>query len=334
MGGEPRAAGRARLPHHDPGRRGAAHRPLGRARARARLRRPARRALPLRRHARRRRHAPARRHRLAGDRGSRPRPARADVLRARARDPDLGRRAVGGRVRRRLPGALRRPAAFGEARATLESIAKLGVRTVIPGHGRVFTDVARALERSFYRLDGYEEDVTRHARHCVKVLLVFALLEKRRMAVADLPRYCEEVGLLRELNARHLHMSAAAARRMARRRARARPRDRPRRRRHRAAGAGMSAPAGNALEVLRRVPAPRADLVRRPDRAPRLLPRRVRRAAEVARRADLRRPRRALPVPARSGLEPGRDGDRDRARRACPARSRRGSASRCLRRWR
>lgn len=97
--------------------------------------------------------------------------------------------------------------AFGEARATLESIAKLGVRTVIPGHGRVFTDVGRALERSFYRLDGYEEDVTRHARHGVKVMLVFALLEKRRMAVADLPRYCEEVGMLRELNARHLHMS-------------------------------------------------------------------------------------------------------------------------------
>jgi glyoxylase-like metal-dependent hydrolase (beta-lactamase superfamily II) len=97
--------------------------------------------------------------------------------------------------------------AFGAARATLESIAKLGVRTVIPGHGRVFTDVARALERSFYRLDGYEEDVTRHARHCVKVLLVFALLEKQRMAVESLPRYCEEVELLRELNARHLHMS-------------------------------------------------------------------------------------------------------------------------------
>ena len=100
--------------------------------------------------------------------------------------------------------------AFGEARATLESIAKLGVRTVVPGHGRVFTDVARALERSFYRLDGYEEDVTRHARHCAKVLLVFALLEKRRMAIADLPRYCAEVELLRELNTRHLRMTPEA----------------------------------------------------------------------------------------------------------------------------
>jgi glyoxylase-like metal-dependent hydrolase (beta-lactamase superfamily II) len=97
--------------------------------------------------------------------------------------------------------------AFGAARATLESIAGLGVRTVIPGHGRVFTDVGRALERSLYRLDGYEEDVRRHARHAVKVLLVFALLDKRRMAITDLPRYCEEVGLLRELNERHLHMS-------------------------------------------------------------------------------------------------------------------------------
>ncbi len=98
------------------------------------------------------------------------------------------------------------PSAFGAARATLESIARLGVRTVVPGHGRVFTDVGRALERSFYRLDGYEGDITRHARHCAKVMIVFALLEKRRLAVADLPRYCESVGILRELDARHLHM--------------------------------------------------------------------------------------------------------------------------------
>jgi glyoxylase-like metal-dependent hydrolase (beta-lactamase superfamily II) len=98
-------------------------------------------------------------------------------------------------------------AAFAVTRRTLDSIAGLGARTVIPGHGRVFTDVGRALERSFYRLDGYEEDVTRHARHCAKVLLVFALLDRRRMAIADLPRYCREVGLLNELNARHLHMT-------------------------------------------------------------------------------------------------------------------------------
>jgi hypothetical protein len=74
----------------------------------------------------------------------------------------------------------------------------------------VFTGVSRALERSFFRLDGYEEDVTRHARHSAKVLLVFALLDKRRVAIESLPRYCAEVGLLRELNDRHLHMTPQA----------------------------------------------------------------------------------------------------------------------------
>jgi glyoxylase-like metal-dependent hydrolase (beta-lactamase superfamily II) len=101
-------------------------------------------------------------------------------------------------------------AAFAATRATLESIARLDVRTVIPGHGRVFGEVGPALERAFRRLAGYERDVTRHARHAAKVMIVFALLEKRRLPLARLPRYVEEVGLLRELNARHLHLAPAA----------------------------------------------------------------------------------------------------------------------------
>ena len=97
--------------------------------------------------------------------------------------------------------------AFGEARATLESIAKLGVRTVIPGHGRVFTDVAarpRALRSTASTATRKTSPDTPGT--AAKALLVFALLENRRMAVADLPRYCAEVGILRELNARHLRM--------------------------------------------------------------------------------------------------------------------------------
>jgi glyoxylase-like metal-dependent hydrolase (beta-lactamase superfamily II) len=101
-------------------------------------------------------------------------------------------------------------AAFAATRATLESIARLDVRTVIPGHGRVFGEVGPALERAFRRLAGYERDVTRHARHAAKVMIVFALLDKRRLPLARLPRYVEEVGLLRELNARHLHLAPAA----------------------------------------------------------------------------------------------------------------------------
>ena len=100
--------------------------------------------------------------------------------------------------------------AFAQTRSTLETIARLDVRTVIPGHGRVFADAARALERAFYRLDGYEEKPVRLARHCAKVMIVFALLEKQRMPLASLPRYCAELGIMRELNERHLHMTPDA----------------------------------------------------------------------------------------------------------------------------
>jgi glyoxylase-like metal-dependent hydrolase (beta-lactamase superfamily II) len=100
--------------------------------------------------------------------------------------------------------------AFAQTRSTLEAIARLDVRTVIPGHGRVFADAARALERAFYRLDGYEEKPVRLARHCAKVMIVFALLVKQRMPLASLPRYCAELGIMRELNERHLHMTPDA----------------------------------------------------------------------------------------------------------------------------
>jgi glyoxylase-like metal-dependent hydrolase (beta-lactamase superfamily II) len=101
-------------------------------------------------------------------------------------------------------------AAFAATRATLESIARLDVQTVIPGHGRVFAGTGPALERAFRRLEGYERDIARLARHAARVMIVFALLEKRRMPLAELPRYVAEVGFLRELNAGHLHLTPEA----------------------------------------------------------------------------------------------------------------------------
>ena len=65
------------------------------------------------------------------------------------------------------------PALFGDAtafaatRATLESIARLDVRTVIPGHGRVFAEVGPALERAFRRLEGYHRNRGIRAHHTV-----------------------------------------------------------------------------------------------------------------------------------------------------------------------
>ena len=62
----------------------------------------------------------------------------------------------------------------------------------------------------------------------------------------------------------------------------------------------------------------RPDLLRRSGGAPRLLPRRVRRAPQVARRQELRRPGGAVPVLAGAGQQPGRHGARARARAGWP----------------
>jgi glyoxylase-like metal-dependent hydrolase (beta-lactamase superfamily II) len=102
-----------------------------------------------------------------------------------------------------------RETALREARDTLEGIAGLGVKIVIPGHGRPFANVDSALERAFWRLESYDEDVSRLARHCVKVALSFALLEKRSMPVADLPGYVGRVFILSDINRRYLRMTDA-----------------------------------------------------------------------------------------------------------------------------
>lgn len=109
-----------------------------------------------------------------------------------------------------FPQLFGRDTALAETRATLEAIGRLKVDVVIPGHGRPFGDVDVALERAFYRLKGYEQDITRLARHCAKVMLSFALLEKRSMPIADLPGYVARVPILAELNSRYLRMTPAA----------------------------------------------------------------------------------------------------------------------------
>ncbi len=73
---------------------------------------------------------------------------------------------------------------FEEAGATLDLIAGLDVKTVIPGHGAVFEDVAAALSRARRRLDFLAADPKRNAEYAVKVLLKFLLLERQSMPVA------------------------------------------------------------------------------------------------------------------------------------------------------
>ena len=101
------------------------------------------------------------------------------------------------------------PGALPATRATLEMIAALDARCVIPGHGEPFTDVDAALERAFARTAAFEVDPMRTVRHVLKALLVFSLLDRERMPLASLPLYVERVGVYREFNARFLRLDPA-----------------------------------------------------------------------------------------------------------------------------
>ena len=75
---------------------------------------------------------------------------------------------------------------FGPTRATLSLIERLQPRAVLPGHGRPFEDVARALAASRERIAAFERQPERHAQHAARALVMFHLLEVRELGVADL----------------------------------------------------------------------------------------------------------------------------------------------------
>ena len=64
---------------------------------------------------------------------------------------------------------------------------------MIPGHGRVFAGTEAAIARCRSRLDAFERDPAKNARHVVKVMFVFALLDRGAMRVDELPGYLEAV---------------------------------------------------------------------------------------------------------------------------------------------
>ncbi len=79
--------------------------------------------------------------------------------------------------------------AFAEAARTLDLIESLRPLAVIPGHGGVFTDLARSLADARRRLDAFVRDPARHALHAAKVLLKFKLLELQRLPAAELAQW-------------------------------------------------------------------------------------------------------------------------------------------------
>jgi glyoxylase-like metal-dependent hydrolase (beta-lactamase superfamily II) len=95
-------------------------------------------------------------------------------------------------------------------RTTLETIDSLPVRTVIPGHGKPFTDVDAAVQRSLQRLAAFERDELRMVRHVLKVMFVFSLMDRRRLAVDELEGYLESVPLYTDFNRRYLRLDPPA----------------------------------------------------------------------------------------------------------------------------
>ncbi len=99
---------------------------------------------------------------------------------------------------------------FAQTRATLELIASLPVRLVIPGHGAIFSDVVPALEYAFSRLAYLEADPQRNAQNALKVLLKFLLLERQSIALAELPALLASIPLFGSVNKRFLQQIEGA----------------------------------------------------------------------------------------------------------------------------
>ncbi|GBG03331.1 hypothetical protein AZSI13_26580 [Azospira sp. I13] len=89
-------------------------------------------------------------------------------------------------------------------RETLDMLARLPIRSVIPGHGAPFADVEESFTRAYSRLAGFEGSLERLARHALKVMLVFYLLEKRRVKQAELPNLIASLPFAHSVAARYL----------------------------------------------------------------------------------------------------------------------------------
>jgi glyoxylase-like metal-dependent hydrolase (beta-lactamase superfamily II) len=70
-------------------------------------------------------------------------------------------------------------AGFEEVAQTLDLIESLPVSLVIPGHGKMFTDLTKSIATARSRLDYLASDPDRNARHGAKVLLKYRMLEWR-----------------------------------------------------------------------------------------------------------------------------------------------------------
>jgi len=92
-------------------------------------------------------------------------------------------------------------------RATLEMLGRLPIDTVIPGHGAPFTNVEPALAVAFRKLDGFCADIERLAWHALKVIVAFALMERRQLPLEHFPAFIASLPFAEDINRRYLGLA-------------------------------------------------------------------------------------------------------------------------------
>jgi glyoxylase-like metal-dependent hydrolase (beta-lactamase superfamily II) len=91
---------------------------------------------------------------------------------------------------------------FGDMAATLDLIETLAPLQVIPGHGAVFADVEKSLTVARRRLDGLRRNPEKHARHAIKVLMKFKLLEMQSVGIEEWDSWLRGTPYLANIRAR------------------------------------------------------------------------------------------------------------------------------------
>ena len=96
------------------------------------------------------------------------------------------------------------------AREALATIERLAPAIVIPGHGAPFFDAPGSIAQVRSKLDAFERDPGKNARHMAKSMFVFALLDRQAMKVADVPAYVQRVPCYRQVSERFLGTDSKA----------------------------------------------------------------------------------------------------------------------------
>ena len=86
---------------------------------------------------------------------------------------------------------------------TLDLIEMLAPAVVIPGHGRVFTDVDAALAFARARLRGFQANPDKHIQHAAKVLLKFKLLETQSQTLESFLAWAEGTPYFAQIHQTH-----------------------------------------------------------------------------------------------------------------------------------